>query len=226
MRIAVIIVAAGDSRRMGSAANKALLTVAGKPVLRYVLDMWQDIATEILVAARLDDWSAINDIAASYGGAIRLVAGGKHRAASVMQALATFDNNALPDLIAVHDAARPLTKKRDIIKVIEAAKHKGAAILAAPIVNTIRYRVGDSCGAFLPRDELLAAQTPQIFLAKRLMAAYAAADETTLAKATDDAALVISAGYPCAYVWASSSNLKLTYPEDLLVAEAILRREN
>lgn len=223
MRLTAIIVAAGDSRRMGGAVNKALLPLAGRPVLSHVLDMWRDFAEETVVTARAADQAALAALIAPYGVAVRLTEGGKQRAHSVARALKTLDKDNLPELIAVHDAARPLTSPTDISLVIEAAEREGAAILAAPLNDTIRFQAEGKCGAPLPRQELLAAQTPQIFRADWLVSAYALATEPTLAAATDDASLVMSAGYPCSYVWAAYENIKLTRPEDLVLAEAIVK---
>ena len=224
MSLTAIIVAAGNSRRMGGSGNKALLPLAGRPVLEYVLDMWQGLAEEIVVAARPEDRPAVAAIAAPYGAMVSLTEGGANRALSVARALKVLYCGKLPELIAVHDAARPLTAKSDIELVIKAAKRKGAAILAAPLNDTIRYQDEEEglCGALLPRGRLLAAQTPQVFRADWLLSAYSAADGAALAAATDDANLVMSAGYPCAYVWAGHENLKLTRPEDVAIAEAIL----
>jgi 2-C-methyl-D-erythritol 4-phosphate cytidylyltransferase len=208
---------------MGGALNKALLPLAGRPVLTHVLEMWQGLATDILVAVRPEDWQAAAAIAAPYGQAVRLIAGGEYRAASVAQALWALAQDTLPQLIAVHDAARPLTASNDIKRVIDAAQRTGAAMLAAPLDDTIRWQAEGLCGALLPRAQLLAAQTPQIFRAGWLVSAYAAADEAALAAATDDAALTLAAGYPCAYVWASCANFKLTRPEDVALAEALLQ---
>ena len=226
MRLTAIIVAAGGGKRMGGAQNKALLPLAGRPVLAHVLEMWQGLAIQIVVAARADDWQAVSAITAPYGKAARLTAGGEHRSVSVALALKALDNNTPPELIAVHDAARPLTAVSDIKRVIEAAKRAGAAILAAPLDNTIRRRSEEFCGETLPREQLLAAQTPQVFRGEWLMAAYAAADKAALAAATDDAALVMAAGYPCAYVWAEHANFKLTRQEDMAMAEAIIKERS
>jgi 2-C-methyl-D-erythritol 4-phosphate cytidylyltransferase len=180
------------------------------------------LAAELLVAARPEDWPAVSALIAPYGKTARLIAGGEHRAGSVALALKELEYGP-PELIAVHDAARPLTAKSDIERVIEAAKRTGAAILAAPLSDSIHWQAQGLCGAPLPREQLLAAQTPQIFRAGWLISAYAAADETALAAATDEAALTLAAGYPCAYVWAENINLKLTRPQDLAIAEAIIK---
>ena len=223
MRLGTIIVAAGDSQRMGGAVNKALLSLAGRPLLTHVLDTWLKVAESLVVVTRPQDWQAVSAIIAPYGKAVRLAAGGANRAASVAQGLQALADAGPPELIAVQDAARPLTANSDIRQVIEAAKREGAAILAAPLGDTVRRRLGGFCGETLPREHLLAAQTPQIFRAAWLFAAYNAANKTALAAATDDASLVMAAGYPCAYVWAQHANFKLTYREDVALAEAIVK---
>jgi len=224
LRLTAIIVAAGNSLRMGGGMTKALLPLVGRPVLAHVLEMWQGFAEKMIVVVRPEDWPAAQKLIAPYGPNARLAKGGETRAASVAQALAVLQQEGgAPEWIAVHDAARPLTARSDIERVIEEATKKGAAILAAPLNDTVRWQAGGDCGELLSRELLLNAQTPQIFCGAWLISAYAAADPAALAAATDDAALVMAVGYPCAYIWAEHANLKLTRPEDLALAEAIIK---
>jgi len=222
--LTAIILAAGESSRVGIKKSKALLPLAGQPVLAHVLEMWKNIATEMVVAVRPQDRRAATVVLAPYGAAARLVEGGEYRAESTALVLSSLNIENSSQLIAIHDAARPLTAENDIRRVIEAAKREGAAILAAPLNDTIRYHVEGKCGVVIPRSDLLAAQTPQVFRADWLFSAYAAANEAKLKDATDDATLVIEAGYSCSFVWAESANLKLTYREDFLLAEEIINK--
>jgi len=213
---------------MGAGRNKTLLPLAGRPVLCHVLDMWQGLADSIVVAAAQADWRQTGAICAAYNSALQMVEGGDSRAASLARALAVLEPNAdeATELVAVHDAARPLTSHADIKRVIAAAQRHGAAILAAPITDTLRYQgEGGLCGPLLPRERLLAAQTPQIFRRDWLCQAYAQADEADLTNISDDAALLQAQGHKCAYVWAQAINLKLTQPEDMVMAEAILKHQ-
>lgn len=221
---------------MQAGMNKALLPLAGQPVLAWSLAMWQQPAERIYVAAQLVDWPHMQPVLAPYGQQARLVVGGSSRAASLAQALAALPpgDDETAELIAVHDGARPLTSAADIQRVIAAAEVHGAAILAAPVTDTVRFRESTGehnsplqanglCGEVVPREQLIAAQTPQIFRRDWLLAAYAQADEQQLSTVTDDAALLQACGYSCAYVWAEKPNLKLTTPEDLHIAETLLK---
>ncbi|MCL2495887.1 MAG: 2-C-methyl-D-erythritol 4-phosphate cytidylyltransferase [Clostridiales bacterium] len=226
MKLTVIILAAGCGRRMEAGRNKVLLPLAGRPVLCHVLDMWQNLADSIVVAAAQADWRQTGAICATYNIAIQMVEGGASRAASLARALAVAEPGAggAAELAAVHDAARPLTSHADIRRVIAAAQRHGAAILATPITDTLRYQgEGGLCGPVLPRERLLAAQTPQVFRRDWLSEAYAQASEAELAAISDDASLLQARGRECAYVWAQGINLKLTQPVDMIMAEAIIK---
>lgn len=224
MRRSVIIVAAGRGERMAADRNKALLPLQDRPVLAHTLELWSNLAQQIVVAYNPADLAAVRDLCAPYGGRVLMVPGGSQRAASVARALAALPMTDGPELVAVHDAARPLTLPADIEATFTLAGQVGAAILAAPLTDTVRQRQDDRLvGALLPREQLVAAQTPQIFRRELLQQAYAV-EQAVLAEATDDAALVQRLGQAVAYVWATGCNVKLTRPTDLLLAELVLRQ--
>lgn len=227
MKRTAIILAAGRSERMAMAGNKTLLPLNGRPVLSHVLELWHKRADALILAINPTDQDAVSWLCAPYGEALTVVTGGTHRAASVANALAALppSPDAEQELIAIQDAARPLTLEADIEAVFQAAQTTGAAILAGPVTDTVRHlHSPQQLGPVIPRELLVAAQTPQIFRRPLLLQAYAAADDVALAAATDDAALVQNLGAAVALVWATGANLKLTRPADLAVAESILKQ--
>jgi len=149
------------------------------------------------------------------------VAGGAERQDSVR-----FGLEALPaevTHVAVHDAARPLVRPRDVSRVVRAARSRGAALLAVPVSDTIKRVLAGRVVATPPRSECYAAQTPQAFRIEWLRAALAKADAEGV-RATDDATLVERLGVEVEVVEGDPSNLKITSAEDLDLAEIWLRR--
>jgi 2-C-methyl-D-erythritol 4-phosphate cytidylyltransferase len=125
--------------------------------------------------------------------------------------------------VAVHDAARPLVRPRDVSRVVRAARARGAALLAVPVRDTIKRVEAGRVVATPPRSECYAAQTPQAFRIEWLRAALAKADAEGI-RATDDATLVERLGVEVEVVEGDPSNLKITSAEDLDLAEVWLRR--
>ena len=221
MKISVIIPAAGNSSRMGSDSNKVLLPLAGKTVLDWSLAVFQHEAAveEIILASRLCDISRVKEIAAAYSKVKAVVPGGESRSASVTSAMNEVSGNC--SHIAVHDGARPLLTALDLKRLILAAKNSSCgAILAAPVTDSIRIKgSGDILAGIANRDDMLAAQTPQLFPADILKRAYAQGD---IAAATDESQLVAALGLSVAYVFAREANFKMTVAEDMIAAAAIL----
>ncbi|MBR7113672.1 MAG: 2-C-methyl-D-erythritol 4-phosphate cytidylyltransferase, partial [Firmicutes bacterium] len=216
MKLAVIIAAAGSATRMGAGKNKAMLPLAGKPVLAHTLKTACVFADEVVIAARPGEEEEVAAIAAAFPRVRHIVSGGATRSDSVRNALAAISADA--DMVAIHDAARPLLHESDFAAVLAAAEAHGAAILAAPVIDTIKLNDGGLVGDTVDRSKLAAAQTPQVFRRALLDAAYAAAD----ASATDDAALVEALGQRVQLVFAAHPNFKLTTPADMQMAAAII----
>lgn len=148
----------------------------------------------------------------------RLASAGTERQHSVASGIAALDHDCT--LVAVHDAARPLVRPGAIEACLAAARASGAAILATPVPDTVKRVSGDRVVETIPRADLWLAQTPQCFHADVLRRAHAAV--TSGLVATDDAALVERLGIAVAIVAGDASNRKITTPEDLLWAEAVL----
>ena len=197
-----IVVAAGAGQRYGGAKQYERLGD------RRVID-WSLAAA----AAATDGVVAVVAEAAPVEGvADHTVTGGLTRSASVRAGLAAVPEAA--DVIVVHDAARPLASSGLFAAVIGAVRDGAdAALPAVPVTDTIRHRDG----RLVDRDELVAVQTPQAFAAGRLRAVHAPEPE-----ATDDASLVEAAGGTVVVVAGESRNAKITSPDDLVVAAALL----
>lgn len=225
--VAAIVVAAGSGSRFGAASNKVLVELAGQPLWQRSLDACSSsslIRHRVLVI-RKDDRAAIEPLALD--GQVHLVVGGEQRSDSVLNAL-RFVQQSLTDVthVAIHDAARPLVPAADVQQVLAAGIETGAAILASPVRGTLKKRYvsptknRNPCST-VDRSELWEALTPQVFSLTTLLQAY---QRHRGRPATDDAELVERAGTPVMLVHGSAENIKITQPEDLLIAEAILSR--
>lgn len=219
-----VVAAGGSSSRMGG-ENKLMLPLDGIPVLARTLQALDRAALvdEIVVAAREEDLLRIGDLCKIYGIAkpVKIVLGGATRTESVLAAALECRGDGA--LIAVHDGARPLVEPELIDRVAELAKKTNAAAPAVPVKDTIKVVQGDKVESTPDRDALRAIQTPQVFDAQLLRAALqaaVAAGETT----TDDCAAVERLGKEVYLTEGSYENIKITTPEDILMAEAILRR--
>lgn len=223
MRCGAIVPAAGRSRRMGE-TDKTTWLLAGRPVLAWVLDVLVEAAIEeIVVVASEQNEDAVADLIGSHPAADRMqyCRGGETRQDSVAAGLARL--SAEVDLVLIHDAARPLVTRELIEAGVTAGRALGAAIAAIPVSDTIKRVGADGTVICTPnRDELRAVQTPQVFRRDWLEAAYAAA--APAAPATDEATLLERAGFPVHVYPGSPENIKLTTPEDLVLAEALVRR--
>jgi len=218
VRVGVVIPAAGSGRRMGG-APKPLLELAGEPLLLHALRPFLAdsrvgfvvVALGVEAAADPPEWLRHLD------GRIRVVAGGRTRAHSVRNALAAIPAEA--DVVVVHDAARPLTEAHIVSACIEIAAGGEGAVAGCPAVDTIKEVDSEGLVRSTPdRARLWQAQTPQAFPAEVLRKAYG----EELEDATDDASLVERLGLPVRMVDAGPTNLKVTRPGDLALAEAVL----
>jgi 2-C-methyl-D-erythritol 4-phosphate cytidylyltransferase/2-C-methyl-D-erythritol 2,4-cyclodiphosphate synthase len=214
MRIAAILVAAGTGSRFGAETPKQFLTLGGMPVIRRAALALLDHVTWL---QPVGDAEAI---AAALDGVTHLptVAGGATRQASVAAGLAALAPLE-PDLVLVHDAARPLIPPGTIPAVIAALEHAPGAIPAVPVADTLKRGSDGMIAETVPRAGLFRAQTPQGFRFPLLLALHRAA---AVAEATDDAALLEQAGHAVALVPGGEDNIKLTYPEDIVRLERAL----
>jgi 2-C-methyl-D-erythritol 4-phosphate cytidylyltransferase len=208
-----LVVAAGRGTRLGSNGPKALVQVAGRPMLAWSLDALRAVAEIEQIVVALPEGVPAPE------GTIG-VPGGAERSHSVLAALRASQG----DPVVVHDAARPLVTPEILRATLAALREHGcdAAIAAAPVHDTVKRARDGVVHGTLDRSELWAVQTPQAFRRAALEAALAAGDDA-LGAATDDAALVEAQGGTVRVVPAPPENFKVTTPHDLRVAELLLR---
>ncbi len=221
----MMVAAAGNSTRMGQ--PKQAIPLGGVPVLLRTLTVLQatDAVDEILLITRPEDKVPFAMMAAK-GGITKLhhvVAGGDTRQQSVANGLALLPPETT--LVGIHDGARPLVTPETVSAVIAAAQETGAAAVAVPVKDTLK-RTDDNAVIIdtVDRAGLWRVQTPQVFAAPP----YKAAMEAAIAAGqdlTDDCQLMEQAGIPVRLVPGLETNLKLTTPEDMLLAEAMLAME-
>ena len=217
MKTAAVIVAAGSGSRFGSETPKQFLEINGKPLIAHAIARFEaapsvDSIVVVLAAGRISEFDT-----SGFSKVRNVVAGGASRAASVLNGINAIDEGT--EVVAVHDGARPLVSVHEIEATIAKAKETGAACLVAPVTDTIKSIRGGEIAATLDRDKLRRALTPQVFKIEVLKAAFEVADLTA---ATDECYLVEKLGHPIAIVEGSPHNIKITLPEDLVFAEALL----
>jgi 2-C-methyl-D-erythritol 4-phosphate cytidylyltransferase len=224
MNVGALVLAAGRGERLGGAIPKAFVPLAGKPMLLHALAAISatpaiDFVVPVVARSELPRMDALAAELAGIRGMRPAVAGGVERQDSVAAGLAALPPET--ELVAVHDAARPLVGARAVARVVDAARASGAAILAVPARDTIkRARAGRILGTPL-RSECFAAQTPQVFRVDLLREALekAAADRFL---GTDDSELVERLGVPVDLVPGEESNIKVTDRADMAAAESWL----
>ena len=223
-RFGVILVAAGQSSRFRDANyKKPFAPLAGRPVWLHSAEKFtdrDDVKQVVVVVAPEDREAFLEKFGASLAFmGITLAEGGAERADSVKNGLEKLAPEI--DIVAIHDAARPCLATEWIDRVFAAGAKTGAAILATPVVSTLK-RVGPDhvIRETVDRTGLWEAQTPQVFSRSLLERAFAAAAGRP---ATDEAGLIEALGHPVTVVPGSPINLKITSREDLRLAEQALK---
>ena len=227
-KLVAIVPAVGAGKRLGLGINKAFAVLRGAPLIVHCLRMLAqtELVAEAIVVLAPAEVDEGRTLLASYQAEyfptlpIKVVAGGKERQDSVANALAAVPADAA--YIAVHDGARPFAGRAVFARTLAAAKEQGASIAAVPVKNTIK--VVDANGVVVDtpvRSTLVAVQTPQVFRAQLLKDAYAhlAAHPAAV---TDDASVVELVGHKVVVAVGRYENIKITTPEDLVLAEHFL----
>jgi 2-C-methyl-D-erythritol 4-phosphate cytidylyltransferase len=228
--IAVLLPAAGRGQRFGSESNKLFALLENRSIWRRTLDRFvhrSDVARIVLAVDPIDRSRFEHEIqndpqlskTDSEQAVLTLVDGGRERMDSVRSALAAIPGDESITMVAIHDAARPLVTDAEIDAVFEAARRSGAAFLGCPVSGSLHRRVG-SRTASIDRRELFQAATPQVFSLGVFQNAYQKHNGRAV---TDDVQLVQRTGHPVEVVAGRTDNLKITYPEDLGIAQAILK---
>lgn len=219
-----IVPAAGSARRMGG-ENKMLLMLDGIPVLaRTLLALDEaELVDEIVVATRSEDILTVGDLCKTYGirKSVKIVCGGDSRLESVLRAVMECRPDAA--FYAVHDGARPLADGPFIDNVIRCAYKTNAAAPAVPVKDTIKIARSGVVESTPERSTLFAVQTPQVFDAQLLSAALQSAHDHA-SEITDDCSAVERLGKNVYLTDGSYENIKITTPEDVVLATAILKR--
>ncbi len=219
----VIVPAAGSSTRMGQ--DKLLMPLCDVPMLLRTLWRLEECGyvSEIIIATREDLIVPVGQLCKDAGlqKVRKVVAGGESRTDSVLAGLREADPKA--ELIAIHDADRPLVTAEILSGTIRKAMERGAAAPAVPVKDTIKRAVDGVVESTLERSELFAVQTPQVFEHGLILGALEKAQAEGLSL-TDDCAAVERLGMPVCLTAGSYENIKLTTPEDIPAAEAILER--
>lgn len=221
MYVAAIIAAGGRGARFGAAAPKQLLMLAGRPILQRTVETFlaSPAVSEVIVALPAELYAAPPAYLLEPGERLTLVEGGARRQDSVANAFARVSERA--ELVAIHDAARPLVSHQLIARAIDAAAVSGAAIAALAATDTVKRGNADGMIAgTLERREVFLAQTPQVFSVRVLRDALALGRRTL--DATDEAMLAEQAGHPVALVAGERSNIKITTQDDLDMAERLI----
>jgi len=221
-----IIAAAGSGTRTNSPVPKQFLEILGKPLLVHTIERFEmcpaiDEIILVLAAGEIDNFTQILE---KYGLAKvrKIVAGRDTRAGSVRNGLDAVSGSA-GDIVAVHDGARPLVSIEEIAQTIEKAGEAGAACLVAAVTDTIKEVTDGRIIGTIDRGKLRRALTPQAFRYEILQKAFA--EGGTGPEVTDECYLVEKLGQRIAYVEGSARNIKVTHPEDVLLAELFLRNE-
>jgi 2-C-methyl-D-erythritol 4-phosphate cytidylyltransferase len=222
--LSAIIVAAGDSRRMGF--DKLFAMVAGKPVIAHTICAFERAGSvgEIIVVGREDRLDEIKAILRdeNFKKVQSIVPGGKHRHDSVRAGLDHLGAGA--KYVAVHDAARPLITPEQIERLLEQCRMHAAASLAEPISDTLKYADAEFfVTGPVDRHQLYAMQTPQVFERQLIEDAYRAVYKERVS-VTDEVSAVERLGRKVILVPNKDLNFKITYPRDLDLAEFVLKQ--
>lgn len=231
-QVCALIPAAGRGVRFGSNENKIFAPLLGRPLLGWTLQAFADCSaiTSIVLIGSKEDLPRLREIGEQYGGGklYAVVEGGDDRQTSVRRGLDACPDDA--EFVAVHDAARPCVTTRLIQAAVATAFESDAVTVALPLTDTLnRFAVDRSAHLFiegpLERKSTCAIQTPQVFRTALLRQEHrkAFSDNITV---TDDASVIRSRGQRVRMVLGSPENIKVTRPEDIALAEAILMRRH
>ncbi len=218
MRFAAVIAAAGVGARAGPGQAKQWRILAGKPVLRWAVEGLLAAGAETIVVAVASGEERQAAEVVSGLERVRIVAGGATRADSVKAGLAALAE-APPEAVLIHDAARPFVAPRHVAALLEALAQADGAVPVLPVADTLKRDTGPGALQTVSRDGLYRVQTPQAFHYATLVAGYGAWDAE--APPTDDAAPVERAGGRVVAVAGDPMLMKLTYPEDFAMAQAL-----
>ncbi|HVV55813.1 MAG TPA: 2-C-methyl-D-erythritol 4-phosphate cytidylyltransferase [Mucilaginibacter sp.] len=221
MKYYAIIVAGGSGKRMHSAVPKQFLQLNGIPVLMHTINAFHSCKTkpDIIVVLHPNSHTLWHELCEEHQFTVphQLVSGGETRFHSVRNGIALIGDD--DSVVAIHDAVRPLVNKEIIDESFECAEQYGNGIVAIKSRDSVR-QIRDNRSVSLNRDEIYLIQTPQTFRAGQLKNAYQQPYQESF---TDDASVVEQTGVNINLISGSYQNIKITYPEDIAIAEFLLR---
>jgi len=228
MKVKAIIAAGGRGERIGGILPKQFIEIKKKPVLAYTVEKFEncELIDEIILVVPEDYMSFCSYNIVDVGDFKRvkkILSGGKERQDSVYKGLLALSKDT--DIVLIHDGVRPFISTEKIGKSIEMCKKEKAVILALPVNDTVKRVDEGYVVTTLDRDKLWIAQTPQTFEYKLILGAYKKAMEDGFT-GTDDSSLVERLGFKVRVLEGESQNIKITTPEDLVLAEKIIESYN
>ncbi len=225
MRTEAIVLAAGCGKRMQAGENKVFLPLCGVPVLCRSVRAFLGLCDKLVLVVKPEEEQKARELLTAHGlmnTVSAIVYGGADRQDSVKNGLSLLSKEE--SVVLIHDAARPLVTKEIVECAIASVREHGTGVAAVSVKDTIKQVDRQNRAVTTPdRSGLRAVQTPQGFLKSILLAAHRNAEEMGIA-ATDDAGLVEAMGFPVQLTDGSYDNLKITTPEDLSIAETLLKR--
>ncbi|WLR50939.1 2-C-methyl-D-erythritol 4-phosphate cytidylyltransferase [Bacillus tianshenii] len=218
----VVIPAAGQGKRMQAGRNKQLIDLMGKPIIAHTLEVFQNDAwcRAIVLVVQPDELDAMQDIVSRFNitKVKHITPGGNERQQSVYEGLKLLEGE---DIVLIHDGARPFIPQEIIRQTVQRAEEVQAAIVAVPVKDTIKQAADGIVQNTVERSSLWAVQTPQAFRLPLIKKAHRLAEEEGYL-GTDDASLVERLEHEVAIVSGTYENIKLTTPDDLMIAKAII----
>ena len=223
MKYYAIIVAGGSGNRMQQAIAKQFILLGGKPILMHTLHAFAscELQPEILLVMsrrQQDYWKSLC-VTHQFHVAHQLIDGGEQRFHSVRNGLLAING---PGIVAVHDAVRPLVSPKLIVSSFLMAQQKGNAVSGIAPTDSVRKILAPDKTEALDRNDLVLIQTPQAFDLDMLRKAY---QQPYTSFFTDDASVAEAAGYSIHIIEGERTNIKITYPQDLDIAESYLRNK-
>jgi 2-C-methyl-D-erythritol 4-phosphate cytidylyltransferase len=223
-KAAAIVLAGGSGIRMNTALPKQFMELAGKPVIIHSLEKFDRSAliSDIVIVCVADHIRDLNALINKYclKKVYQVIAGGKTRQESSSKGLKNCPQNT--EFVLIHDAARPFVEEKIIEDVLNAAKDTGAAGPVIDIDDTVVAEQNGRIKDIPARDTLKRIQTPQGFRYKTIIEAHKNAAEEGIRDASDDCSLVVAIGRPVTLVRGALSNIKITTPADMFLAERFL----
>ncbi len=219
LETAIIFLAGGVGKRFGGELPKQYTLLQNKPLFAYSLEKFlrMDFVQEIVVVAEEEYHHYFTPYLETK--TFRFASPGQERQDSVYSGLQQVSETAT--LIAVHDGARPFFPELAFKRACQTANEQGAALLASPATDTIKKVSSQQVVTTIPRQEVYQAQTPQVIQKGLLQRAFSHVQKHNLT-VTDDVSMVEAMGLPVHIVDSPATNLKITHPQDLLIAQAIL----